>query len=63
MNYLVTAPVLASLEPENEDFLTHSDACNFAVGAVLLQWQQDSMGRQQQRVIDYFLSELTATEC
>jgi hypothetical protein len=37
-NCLVTAPVLASPEPGNEEFLVHSDASNFAVGAVLLQW-------------------------
>jgi hypothetical protein len=51
---LVTAPVLASPEPGNKDFLIHSDAFNFAVGEVLSQWQQDSTGRWQQRVIGYF---------
>jgi hypothetical protein len=61
---LVTAPVLASPEPGNEDFLVHSDASNFAVGAVLSQWQQDSTtGRRQQRVIGFFSRKLTATEC
>jgi hypothetical protein len=34
---LVMAPVLALPEPGNEDFLVHSDASNFAVGAVLSQ--------------------------
>jgi hypothetical protein len=60
---LVTAPVLAFPEPGNEEFLIHSDASNLAVGAVLLQWQQDSMGRRQQRVFGYFSRKLTATEC
>jgi hypothetical protein len=61
---LVTVPVLASLEPGNDDFLVHSDDSNFAVGAVLSQWQQDSTtGRQQQRVIGFFLRKLIATEC
>jgi hypothetical protein len=61
---LVTAPVLASPEPGNDDFLVHSDASNFAVGAVLSQWQQDpTTGRRQQRVIGFFSRKLTATEC
>jgi hypothetical protein len=61
---LVTAPVLASPEPGNEDFLVHSDASNFTVGAVLSQWQQDSTtGRRQQRVIGFFSRKLTATKC
>jgi hypothetical protein len=61
---LVTAPVLASPEPRNEDFLVHSDASNFAVGAVLLQWQQDSTtGRWQRRVMGFFSRQLAPTEC
>jgi hypothetical protein len=61
---LVTAPVLASPEPGNEDFLVHSDTSNFAVGAVLSQWQQDlTTGRRQQRVIGFFSRKLTAMEC
>jgi hypothetical protein len=60
---LVTAPVFASPEPGNEDILIHSDASNFAVGAVLSQWQQDSTGRRQQHVIGYFSRKLASTEC
>jgi hypothetical protein len=69
---LVMAPVLTSPEPGNEDFLVYSNASNFAVGAVLSHWQQDSTtgwqqdsttGRQQQRVIGVFSRKLTATEC
>jgi hypothetical protein len=61
---LVTAPVLASPEPGNADFLIDSDASNFAVGAVLSQWQQDSTtARRPLRVIGFFSRKLTATEC
>jgi hypothetical protein len=57
---LVTAPVLASPEPGNENFMVHSNASNLAVAAVLSQFQQDSATRwRQQRVIRYFSRKLT----
>jgi len=61
---LVTAPVLTSPEPGNGDFMVHSNASNFAIGAVLSQWQKDPVTEERQRqVIGYFSRKLNTTEC